>query len=141
MTIKPDDFKADPYGYLTNQLGHIALGVFFVFIVSRLWFEVFGEYPVRLTLWLVTGAVYFFIVELMLQGWRGLDTLEDTIFVWVYGAGAPLYAFKETIPGDPDLSAQMPALDAFFVAAGAHLLIGVGLRVYNKIAARIMRRP
>lgn len=134
--IKPDAFKSDPYGYLTNQIGHIGLGVLLVFLISRGCFELVGEYPIRLHVWLITGAFYLFVVELAVQGWRGWDTVEDTIFVAFYGAGAPLYAFKEVTPGDPALSAEMPALDVFFMAAGAHLFVGVALRIYERLAAR-----
>ena len=136
MSIKPDDFKADPYGYLTNQLGHICLGVFVAFFVSRACFEIIGEYPVRLHVWLISGAFYLFVVELAAQGWRGWDTVEDTIFTVFYGIGAPLYAFKETMPGDPLLTANMPALDVFFLAAGTHLLVGISLRIFQRLAAR-----
>lgn len=134
--IKPDAFKANPYGYLTNQIGHIGLGVLLVFLISRGCFELVGEYPIRLHVWLITGAFYLFVVELAVQGWRGWDTIEDTIFVVFYGAGAPLWAFKEVSPGDAALAANLPALDMFFAAAGLHLLAGVLLRVFSKYAAR-----
>lgn len=133
--IEPDNFKTDPYGYLTNQLGHIGLGVLLVFLISRGCFELVGEYPIRLHVWLITGAFYLFVAELAVQGWRGWDTIEDTIFTVFYGAGAPLWAFKEVTPGDAALAASLPALDMFFAAAGLHLLVGVLLRAFSKYAA------
>jgi hypothetical protein len=133
--IRPDDFKAQPYAYLTNQLGHIGLGVLLVFLINRGAFELFGEYPVRLAIWAATLAVYLGVVEILIQGWRGFDTVEDTIFTCVYGAGAPLWAFREIAPGSPMVEANLPALDMFFLAAGAHLMVGVVYRLYNRLAA------
>jgi hypothetical protein len=126
--IRPDDFKAQPYAYLTNQIGHIGLGVLLVFLASRGFFEVFGEYPVKLHLWLAITAVYFGFVEIWAQGWRGFDTIEDTVFTCVFGAGAPLVSFREAKPGDVGLAVDLPTLDPFFIGAGALLAIGVAVR-------------
>lgn len=133
--IRPDDFKTQPYAYLTNQLGHIGLGLFLVFLVNRGAFEVFGEYPIRLHVWGATLVLYLVVVELMLQGWRGFDTVEDTIFTCFYGAGAPLWAFREIAPGVPAVEVHLEALDLFFLAAGAHLAIGSAYRLFNKVTA------
>lgn len=133
--LAPDNFRGQPYGYLTNQLGHIGLGVLLVFLASRGWFEIAGEYPVRLHVWVIIFAGYFVGWELWLQGWRGFDSIEDTIFTCFYGAGAPLWAFYEVAPGIPTLEVNLPALDMFFLAAGAHLAIGVGFRIFQSFTA------
>lgn len=133
--LAPDNFRAQPYGYLTNQLGHIGLGVLLVFLASRGWFEIAGEYPVKWHVWLSITAIYLGLVEWWAQGWRKWDTIEDAWFTCVYGAGAPLTAFREVAPGDPSVSVDLPGLDVFFLFAGAHLAVGVFVRFLQSIRA------
>lgn len=132
MLIRPSAFWDDPYGYLTNQVGHIGLGVFMAFVASRAVFELTGEFPVRLHVWVSVLAFYVLVIELTLQGWRGFDTIEDTAFTCFYGAGAPLWVFKEVAVGSGAISGDAAALDLFFLAAGSHLALGVSLRLYSR---------
>ncbi len=79
--VKPDDFKGNPYGYVTNQAGHFLIGFFSP--SSYIWpvFVVNGVYIDQSAVALCMLAAYFIIIELALQGWRGLDTLQDTFYV------------------------------------------------------------
>lgn len=132
MFIKPDAFLNDPYGYLTNQLGHIVVGVFLVFLVNRAAFEVFGQYPYKLHVWVLITIFYVLIIEIRMQGWRGIDTIEDAVFTCAYGAGAPLWAFSEVSAGSPIVAGNIAMLDVFFGVAAVHLAIGVGYRAYRR---------
>ena len=78
--IKPDDFRGQPYAYLTNQAGHFLLG--FCVVTFYVWAQVVvtGIYIPQAVAVGVCVAVYFGFIELTLQGWRGLDTLQDTYF-------------------------------------------------------------
>lgn len=80
MLIKPDDFAGRPYAYLTNQAGHFLLG--FCVVTFYVWAQVVvtGIYIPQGVAVAVCVAVYFGFIELTLQGWRGLDTLQDTYF-------------------------------------------------------------
>lgn len=132
MLIRPSAFLNDPYGYLTNQLGHIVVGVFLVFLVNRAAFEVFGQYPYKIHVWFLIVTFYVLIVEIRMQGWRGFDTIEDTAFTCFYGAGAPLWAFSEVAAGSPIVAGNIAMLDVFFAVAALHLTIGVGYRAYRR---------
>lgn len=77
---KPNDFHADPYGYLTNQLGHGWLGnavpTWAIWLISG----VLGSYPNQAAVSIFCVLVYLIWWELGWQGWRGRDTLDDTKF-------------------------------------------------------------
>lgn len=67
-----DDFPDDWYGWLTNQCGHMVLGL--ASSVVMLWAG--GWTP------LSAGVVYWLVVELVLQRGKLLaDSLMDTFFV------------------------------------------------------------
>ena len=133
MLFESNSFPTDWYGYLTNQLGHIVVGVFLVFVVNRAGFELLGEYPHRLHVWWLVTIFYVLVVEVRMQGWRGFDTVEDSVFTCCYGAGAPLWAFSEVSAGSPIVSGDIAALDVFFLIASLHLAVGVGYRAYRAI--------
>lgn len=78
--IQPDDFRGQPYAYLTNQAGHFLLG--FCTVTFYVWAQVVvtGIYIPQSVAVAVCVSVYFGFIELALQGWRGLDTMQDTYF-------------------------------------------------------------
>ena len=128
--IEPDAFLDDWYGWLTNQAGHILLGVFLAFFMCIGAYLVMGELPFRVDVFAVCllGYVAF---ELSTQGWQKGDTIEDTVFVVAYGCGAPLAAFHEVSAGSPDVALDLRALIPFFVASAVHLACGVVFRYYR----------
>lgn len=127
--ITPESFEKDWYGFLVNQISHIAFGVTLVFFACAIYWVGLGEFPVRWELWIGLAVLYIGIIELWVQGWHGLDTVNDSIFVLVYGAGATLYTFEEVGEGlfVGDITKPVP----FFFAAGIHLIAGVLVRVYR----------
>lgn len=80
----PHDYPADPYGELTNQVSHMAFGLLMAALVSVVWQWLFGEYPYKLAVSAIVTLPYL-IGEVVVQRWRGWDTVADTFF---YGIGA-----------------------------------------------------
>lgn len=124
--ITPDDFRARPYGFATNQISHTLM-------VGFLWFTyggtlagylLSGEFPHKEWL-IVFAAVGYAVVEMVTQGWRGLDTVQDWVFVVLFGVAAPVIIFDESAPGSPraevDLIKALPFVVAF------HVYLGVGI--------------
>lgn len=128
--IEPDAFLDDWYGWLTNQAGHVLLGVFMAFFLCVVAFFALGELPYRIDVFAVC-LIGYLAFELLTQGWQGYDTIEDTVFVVGYGCGAPLSAFHEVSAGSPDVSFDLFALTPFFVASAIHLACGVAFRYYR----------
>lgn len=88
---EPEDFPDDAYGYLTNQISHIWLGLgiptAYCFVLDKV-----SHYPSQILAVTFTVLVYFLWWELMVQGWRKLDSLEDTFFVFL---GSSVYLYIE----------------------------------------------
>ena len=128
--IEPEAFLDDWYGWLTNQAGHILLGVFMAFVLCLVAYFAAGELPGRVDVFAAClfGYVAF---ELFTQGWQGYDTLEDTVFVVGYGCGAPLAVFHEVSVGSPNVSGDLRTLPAFFAVSAVHLAFGVLFRYYR----------
>jgi hypothetical protein len=82
MAVSPEDFRADPYGHVTNQCGHVVLGLAIASVAAfaDLW------WPIPLA----AAAAYWVIGEYGLQR-AGLfwDGIEDAGFV-AAGASFPL---------------------------------------------------
>ncbi len=76
--FKPDAYPTDPYGYTVNGLAHATLvGLLgFGLIGCALYYLFTGELPNR---WAVVawGSATYLAYELVDQGWRGWDTVED----------------------------------------------------------------
>jgi hypothetical protein len=127
---EPSAFLDDWYGWLGNQSGHMCVGVVMSFCIVVVSYIVVGELPYRINVFAacLLGYVAF---ELLTQGWQGYDTVEDTVFVVGYGAGAPLSAFHEISAGSSEVSLDLLALVVFFVIAAIHLAFGVAFR-YNR---------
>ena len=100
---KPDNFDRQPVKWLSNQGAHAALGLALVLAVSVTGWATRGEYPGRWEIWAVC-VVLVLVFELGVQGWNGTDTLHDTAFMAVYGAGGPLLVFQEIDVGSLQIS-------------------------------------
>ena len=121
--LKPDSFPGDWYGWVTNQISHIFVGIALVFFASLICFYSFGEMPNKLTIY---GAIFagYVAFEVLVQGWRGVDTVEDTTFVVGYGAAGVLAGFTEVEVGSPYLELNLLGLAPFFAVAIVHLIAG-----------------
>lgn len=121
--FQPDDFSGDWYGYLTNQISHVSLGVFFTWFSTLISVLMSGEFPYKWQVFFALLSIYL-IYEITYQGWNGLDTIEDLTFFGVYGVGGTLLAFSEF---DADLSLAMLDVQSpklMFAILGVHLFLG-----------------
>lgn len=124
-----DDFRGDWYGYLTNQVSHIGLGVALAVAVSFAGLHIWGEYPIKLHAWALILAVY--VSTEVLRGWSGWDSAEDTAFV-TYGATGVFLVFREIAPGNDALIAHAGQAVFLVILAGGHLAGGVATRMRRR---------
>lgn len=128
----PDRFSDDWYGYLLNQVSHCALGLLFVLTLCAGWLGFSGEFPYRWKVFVFVSVVYA-LKELLLDRWNGFDTIEDFLFVVIYGAGGTLASFFE-LAGLPvglvafDIKATTPFMTMFVL----HLSAGCIVRLRNQ---------
>lgn len=128
--LTPDDFADDQYGWLTNQISHAALGVFLVFSLCTTHYVVAGEFPHKTHVFLLIFAAYV-LFEVLVQGWRGSDTVEDTVFVVGYGASGVLASFTELEVGSSVVLVDVLTIGIFFAFAMAHLFTGLRYRLID----------
>lgn len=88
--FKPDDYKAQPYPYLVNQVGHVFLGFTATTWYTWLLCQLSGTYPSQVMAFFVCVVIYGIVWEVLCQGWRKFDTIEDTAF---FGMGSSVYLF------------------------------------------------
>lgn len=92
--IPPDDWGNDWWGWVKSQTSHIFVGYLIVFLICVLFFYKFEEFPVKNYV-LATTLVGYTIFKLTLQGWQGVDTIEDIVILVGYGAAGILSAASE----------------------------------------------
>ncbi len=131
MIFTPDDFRDDWYGFATNQISHIGLGVVSAWLFAAGVFALYDEYPIKTGAWMLLALTYG-AYELGIQNWRRWDTIEDFLFVVVYGGGGAFAGFSETAQGVRALSFDPYAPLPFFLCACAHLALGVGVRWFRR---------
>lgn len=124
----PSNYSRDWYGYATNQMAHTSLGVFFVAVICYGAFKVDGEIPYKIQVFFVIGFVYA-AKEIFLDKWNGFDTIEDFMFVVVYGTGGTLYSFTEKQAGISMVVFDLEKSAPFFATCCVHLLVGVLYRL------------
>lgn len=80
-TNTPDQFRSDPYGGLLNQWGHYSLGVAGYVMFCAAFYAIQGEMPYRAMAAFSVLTFYVVVIEAVVQGWRGRDSFEDSLFV------------------------------------------------------------
>lgn len=127
--IQASAFKGDPYGWATNQIGHaLAVGCLaLVYVPALVFFAAMGEFPPK---WIVvlSAAITYMAFELMSQGWRGADTIEDWVFVVVYGVAGTMASFTEIAPGNPVAAFDPMAAMPYVAFMATHLAFGAWIR-------------
>lgn len=136
VDFSPDFYRRQPELWLANQSGHMALGAAMAILSCAGFLAVFGEFPTRAAIFALIAAAYLFRVEIIGQGWQGFDTVEDTLFVVIYGAGPVLYAFREIAPGSAEFIGNIWDVVPFLVVAVIHLGLGAAWRLGNRRRAR-----
>jgi hypothetical protein len=127
--VKASNFRADPYGWATNQIGHAFLvgAVLLTYLpVLACWYGL-GEFPPKWAIVVGAGIAYA-AYEAIDQGWNGADTVEDWWFVIVYGAAGSTYSFTEISPGDAKAALDLMAALPFLLLLSVHLCFGAWLR-------------
>ncbi len=126
--LEPDAFRGQPLAWAGNQCGHFVLGMFSAFFICVTFFYVIGELPYRAhVFWIIALAYVSF--EVYGQGWRGWDTVDDTVFVVAYGTGGTLAGFTEHQVGSLQPVPDMQILTTFAVVMTAHLIMGMVFRL------------
>lgn len=123
-----DSFPDDWYKWASNQGTHFTLGVAAACLGTVLWVHVAGEFPDKLWLFVSIAAIYA-AFELAFQGWKGWDTVEDWIFVSVYGAGNAVLVFTEIQPGLLAATAHLDKAALGFGMFFGHLAAGIAWRL------------
>ena len=137
----PNAYRDDPYGALTNQAGHLALGAFGAAALSLAYCAVGGEMPFRWPVWAGITMVYLLAVEWLWQDWSGPDSVIDGGFVSL-GAAVPLAALQEVafypnVILEPRPQEGLAILGAIVVALSAY----VYPRAVRKWRAGMSERP
>ena len=80
--ITPDSFENDAYGYVINHVALTVLGSLAMIMVVGIYYNLFsdGVYPNQVPFVFGTLFGYMLLWELGVQGWRGVDTLEDFMY-------------------------------------------------------------
>jgi hypothetical protein len=102
--------------------------MFGVWLMCLIMFLLLGEFPYRATVFVMFTALYLFF-ELRAQRWAGWDTVEDVLFVCVYGAGGTLASFREFEVAQSDVILNLFAPAPFLAATVIHLAVGITYRI------------
>jgi len=119
----PSRFDRDWYGYYTNQVAHIAHGVLGTWLFCAVAFLISDDLPSKLQVFLSISVIYA-AKELILDRWQGFDTIEDILFVVVYGAGGTLLSFRQMNAHSPDSVFNVLNALPILVPCGVHLFVG-----------------
>jgi hypothetical protein len=127
--IQPDNFRDDPYGHATNQIGHAfavgCLGLVYGVVLACWYFG--GEFPPKWSI-IAGAAVFYAAFEWITQGWNGWDTVEDWVFVVIHGTAAPVMIFSEVEPGSTKFQGDLLVALPFVVLFLLHLAAGAFFR-------------
>lgn len=118
-----DDFAGDWYGWLTNQISHMATGILAALVVSTGWYAIAGEFPLKVVAVPLIALAY--VVGEVLRGWSGRDSIEDTAFFAVYGSGGAFLVFSEVTPGSTYLLVSVSNVMPILGIVAAHLISGI----------------
>lgn len=126
--FSPDSYSRDPYGFLVNQVSHLALGIAMILCIALAGYWTQGEYPYRWEMWgIAAGLILQF--ELTVQRWSGSDTVHDVLFMAGYGAGGAALTFHEATPGLLTLTGDPITAVGIAAIAALHLAVGIARRV------------
>lgn len=88
----------------------------FAFLIS-------GDFPFRSQVFLSIAATYA-AKELVVDRWQGIDTIEDFLFVVVYGSGGTLISFRQMDALSSDVVFNVFQALPVLCLCCAHLLFG-----------------
>lgn len=129
----PSSFKRDWYGWVTNQMAHITVGVMLTAFISAACFLTFGEFIFKVYLWgSIAGlvAINEFALQKSKKWW---DSLEDFVFIVLYGAGTSIIMFDEVEPGSPAMVASITSIAPICIIVATHLIAGALSRAVEEV--------
>lgn len=128
----PSNFRKDWYGWSTNQLAHITLGVILAALLSFANFMTIGEFAYKGVLFAIVAAA--FAIQQGKQ-WkdRPWDTVEDFVFVVVYGAGTVIVMFDEVSAGSPFIQTNILNIAPICAIVSTHLFVGSVIRAAREV--------
>ena len=128
----PSDFKKDWYGWLTNQCAHFLFGVALTAVISFAFFFYLGAFAHKGVLF---GLVAVIVLATQYRSFwlKFWDTVEDIIFMLVYGAGSAVLLFNETAPGSPKMLTSIEAIGPLSMIVSAHLAAGSVFRAAKEV--------
>lgn len=130
VLVAPDDFARDPYGELTNQLGHTMLGLLSSLLIICAYREIAGEMPYRVVVFGTVSGVYAVLIEAKIQGWKPGDSWFDWLMVSLGSAGV-LFPLKEAgIHGNLTLLTFNHSILAWIFCVWA---VALGFRVGKRV--------
>jgi hypothetical protein len=128
----PDSFRKDWYGWSTNQLAHITLGIILAALISFANFMTIGEFAYKGILF---AMVAFLFAAQQGRQWlvKPWDTVEDFIFVVIYGAGTVIVMFDEVSPGSPLIVTNIINIAPICAIVATHLFVGSVIRAAREV--------
>lgn len=129
------DFRADPYGELTNQSAHAFLGMMLAILFSFAGLLWFGEFPHKEGV-VIAVTMPYILGELFKQRWRGWDTVADVFFYAIGGYGV-LSSLSEVKVGDAVYLEPNPV--GFFACLSAFIAVLL-IRLHPRVKAKYNRQ-
>jgi hypothetical protein len=101
-------------------------------MVSAAAFAYFGEFAPKGITFLIVFALF------AIQQWKQWvtdtwDTIEDTIFTVLYGAGTVILMFSEIDPGNPNMIGNILNFAGIFAIVATHFAVGATTRAYREL--------
>ena len=123
--MTPDNFPKDPYAWLTNQISHLTLGFAAVVLYCSLGAHIAGVFPDK---WVIftSIAISYALIEVIQRG-QFWDSVEDFLFVVVYGAGLTLWVMDWT--GGGGFAGNVADLSPWIYYIIFHLVVGSVVRL------------
>ena len=128
----PSDFAGDWYGWASNQTAHIAVGIILTAAVSLVSYSILGTFAQKSNLFAIVGAIIIATQARSLPV-RFWDTIEDTVFMLLYGAGSAILLFNEVAPGSPEMRVSIEAIGPVCLIIAAHLMAGSVFRAAKEV--------
>lgn len=131
MIFKPDNFRADWYGWITNQGARAGIAAIIAGMAAFIYYGALGEYPYRLALGIALVIVYIaYEIRRGQDEFKPWDSAEDTLF-WTYGVALALGSFKEVQRTMLTLEPQLGFFWMVLSVVAFHSVLGIGIRVFQ----------
>lgn len=123
----PSNFRGDWYGYATNQISHTFLGCMIAALICAVTFALKGDLPYKINIFLGVAFIYG-VKEIVWDRWQGFDTVEDFLFVVIYGTGGTLLTFTQSQDFTTRIDFEAFKFVAVLLLFFCHLLGGITIR-------------